>query len=333
MKQNLKFYLKNKLSKKELEFVPSSFDVVGDILIFSDFPRELTKKEKIIGQTILENYHHIKTILKKTKKYSGRFRTPKLKVIAGEKRKETICKENNVLIKLDVEKVYLSPRMSSERKRIVSLIKPNESVLVMFSGSGVYPLVIAKNSKCKEVYGIEINPIAHKYALENVKKNKLENKIKLFLGDVKKIMPKLSKKFDMSVNRKAISAEMSEREHGVKRAKASFRMSRELSHVDACENAHARVQLTAQKPLVFDRILMPLPKGGEYFLDLALKYIKNKGIIHFYDFLHEDEFYKAEEKVKSACKKHKKNFKILKTTKCGQYSPRFYRVCVDFLVD
>ena len=113
MKQNLKYYLKNKLTNKELKLVPSSFDIVGDILIFSEFPKELTKKEKIIGNAILENYNHAKTILKKTKKYSGKFRTPKLKVIAGEKRKESVCKENNVFIKLDVEKVYFSPRMAS----------------------------------------------------------------------------------------------------------------------------------------------------------------------------------------------------------------------------
>jgi len=277
MKKNLKYHLKNKLTNKELKLVPSSFDVVGDILIFSEFPKELVKKEEIIGSAILENYPHIKTILKKTKKYSGKFRTPRLKVITGENRRETICRENNVLIKLDVEKVYFSPRMSSERKRIAGLIKPNESVLVMFSGSGVYPLVISKNAKCKEVYGIEVNPIAHRYALENIKKNKLENEIKLFLGDVRKIMPKLNKKFD--------------------------------------------------------RILMPLPKGGEDFLNLSLKYIKKNGVIHFYDFLHEDEFYKAEEKIKNACKKSKKKFKILKIVKCGQYSPRFYRVCVDFEVN
>ena len=76
MKQNLKFYLKNKLTDKELRLVPSSFDVVGDILIFSDFPKELAKKEKIVGQTILKNYPHIKIILKKTKKYSGRLLQP-----------------------------------------------------------------------------------------------------------------------------------------------------------------------------------------------------------------------------------------------------------------
>lgn len=276
MKKNLKFYLKNKLTDKELKFVPSSFDVVGDILVFSEFPKELVKKEKLIGETILQNYHHIKTILKKTKKYSGKFRTPKLEIISGEKRKEAVCKENNVLIKLDIEKVYFSTRMASERKRIASLIKPNESVLVMFSGGGIYPLVIAKNTKCKGVYGIEINPLAYKYSLENAKKNKLESRIKLFLGDVRKIMPKLNKKFD--------------------------------------------------------RILMPLPKGGENFLNLSLKYIKKNGIIHFYDFLHEDEFYKAEEKIRNACKKLNKKYKILKVVRCGQYSPGFYRVCVDFEV-
>jgi len=243
MKKNLKFYLKDKLSKKELQLVPTSFDIVGDIVIFSEFPKKLKKKEKMIGQTILKNYPHVKTILKKTRKYSGRFRTPKLKVIAGEKRKETTCRENGVLMKLDVEKVYFSARMSSERKRIAELIKPNESVLVMFSGCSPYPLVISKNSKCREVYGIEINPVAHKYALDNIKKNKLDNKIKLFLGDVKRILPRINKKFD--------------------------------------------------------RVLMPLPKGGENFLYLALRYIKNRGVVHFYDFLHEDEFYKAEEKVKA----------------------------------
>ncbi len=277
MKQNLKFYLKDKLSKKELELVPTSFDVVGNILIFSDFPKELIKKEKQIGNVILEKYHHIKTILKKTKKYSGKFRLAKLKLIAGENRKETTHRENNVLIKLNVEKVYFSARMSTERKRIAELVKPNESVLVMFSGSGIYPLVIAKNTNCKEVYGIEINPIAHKYALENIKKNKLENKIRLYCGDVKKIVPKLNKKFD--------------------------------------------------------RILMPLPKSAEIFLALALKYIKKGGIIHFYDFLHEDEFNLAADKIEKACKISNKKFKIIRIIKCGQYSPGFYRVCTDFSVD
>ena len=193
MKKQLQKALKKNLTKKQLQLLPSSYDIVGDILIFSDFPKELSKKEKLIANTLLNLHKNIKVITKKTKKYSGKFRTPKLKIIAGENRKETIHKENNISLKSDVEKVYFSPRLSNERKRINNLIKKNESVLVMFSGCGVYPINISRNTKAKEVYGIEINPIAHKYALENIQLNKSQN-IKLFCTDVKKF--KQNKKFD-----------------------------------------------------------------------------------------------------------------------------------------
>jgi len=276
MKHNLKFHLRGKLSEKELKLVPSSYDVVGDIMIFADFSKELNKKEKLIGQSILEFSPHIKVVMKKTRKYSGRFRLAKLKIIAGEKRSETVHKENDVFIKLDVEKVYFSPRMSTERKRIANLVGKDENVLVMFSGCGPFPLVIAKNSNCGEIIGVEINPKAHEYGLFNIKKNKLDSKIKLFCGDVDKAVPKLRKKFN--------------------------------------------------------RILMPLPKGGERFLGLAIRHLKKKGIIHFYDFLNENEFIKAIEKIAKACKKFGKDYKIIDIVKCGQYAPGFFRICVDFKI-
>jgi len=265
----LKQLLKNKLTKKQLELAPTSFDIVGNIAIFSDFPKELKNKEKLIANTLLKNIKNIQTVAKKTKIYSGTYRTPKLKIIAGKKSKETIHKENNIQVKLNVETCYFSPRLSTERLRIANQIKKPESVLVMFSGVGIYPLVIAKNSKAKEIYAIEINPKAHKYALENTKRN---HKIKLFKGNVKKVLPKINKKFD--------------------------------------------------------RILMPLPKGAEPFLDIAFKKIKKQGIIHFYDFQYENNFKESIKKIKQ----HKKKVKILRTVKCGQLSPRKYRICIDFKV-
>ena len=191
----LKEALKNKLNKYQLSQVPSSYDTIGTIALFSKFPESLKKKEKIIAKTLLKLNKNIKTVAKKTKKFSGRFRLQKIKIIAGEKTKETIHKENNVLLKLNIETCYFSPRLSNERLRISKLIKKNESILVMFSGIAIYPLVISKNSNAKEIPAIEINPQAHKYALENIRLNKINN-IKLFLGDVKKILPKINKKFD-----------------------------------------------------------------------------------------------------------------------------------------
>src|SRR3989338_2120310 len=275
MSGKLKDILGKKLTKKEISLVPSAFDMVGSIIIFSDFPKQLSKKEKIIGKEILSNFRHFKSVFKKTKKYSGRFRTPKLKLLAGENNKETIHKENSIRLKLNVEKVYFSVRLSEERKRIFSQIKNGESILVMFSGVAIYPLVISRNAKAKKIVGIEINPIAHKYAIENLKLNKVAN-VKLILGDVKKIIPKLNIKFD--------------------------------------------------------RIIMPLPKGAENFLGLALNKIKKNGIIHFYSFAEENSYVNIKKIINNECERKKKKCRILDIVKCGQFSPGVFRVCIDFRV-
>ena len=62
---NLKNSLKKGLTKKELTLLPRSFDVVGSIAIFSDFPVELKKKEKIIAQKLIETNKNITTVAKK----------------------------------------------------------------------------------------------------------------------------------------------------------------------------------------------------------------------------------------------------------------------------
>jgi len=267
----LRHALEKKLTKKELSFVPNSFDTVGEIAIFSDFPEELKKKEKLVAETLLKINKAIKTIAKKIKEHSGTFRTRKLKIIAGKKTKTTLYRENKVMVNLNVETCYFSPRLSTERERIAKLVKKNETILVMFSGISIYSIVIAKNSSPKEIYAIEINPSAHKFAKENIMLNKINN-IKLFKGDVRKIVPTLKKKFD--------------------------------------------------------RILMPLPKSAEKFLDIAKSVSKKGAIIHFYDSLPENEFSKAKEKVK----KHFKNVRFLRIVKCGQLSPGKFRICVDFMV-
>lgn len=166
-----------------------SYDVIGDIAILNE---KGTKKQ---AQLLLKKHKHIKAVYKRAGIHKGKYRIRKLKHLAGEKRTETIHKENKVLIKLDIEKCYFSQRLSEERKRIFKQVKKNESVLVAFSGVQPYGLTIAKNTKAKEVYGIEINPIAHKYAEENVRLNKLTNVIN-YKGNIKNILPKLRKKFD-----------------------------------------------------------------------------------------------------------------------------------------
>ncbi len=170
-----------------------SFDTIGNIVIFSEEFKGIKNKAKE-----LLKLKHVETVGVKTKFHSGTYRTRKIKILAGKRKKETIHKENNVIVKLNVETCYFSPRLSNERLRISKLIKKDEEILIIGSGIGIYPLNFFKNSKAKEIYGIEINPKAHKYALENLKLNKAEN-IKLYKGDAKKILNKIRKKFDRIV--------------------------------------------------------------------------------------------------------------------------------------
>ena len=165
----------------------ASFDQIGNIAVFN----EKISKEK--AKAFLND--RVRTVAYKSKKYSGKLRLPKITVLAGERTKETIHKESGCLFKLNIEKCYFSVRSSNERLRIAKQIKNNESILVMFSGVIPFPLVIEKHSNPKEIYAIELSKECYKYAKENLILNN-SKKIKLFLGDVKKVLPKINKKFD-----------------------------------------------------------------------------------------------------------------------------------------
>ena len=269
---DLRKHVAEHFTKKELEKLKTAFDHIGTIAIV-ELDKEFVTRGKHIGNALLQLVPSVKTVLKKEGSHEGEFRTQHMKFLAGVDTRETMHRENGVSLWLDVENVYFSPRLSTERKRIMQLVKPGEVVLVMFSGCAPYPCVLAKNTPAKEIYGVELNPVGHQYGLKNVATNKLKN-VSLFNGDVRTVVPQLGKKFD--------------------------------------------------------RILMPLPKSSEEFLDVALA-VSHKGtVIHCYDFLHEDHFQDAVVKIEKACAAAGKKCKILGLFKCGQHKPRAFRICLDF---
>ena len=79
----------------------------------------------------------------------------------------------------------------------------------------------------------------------------------------------------------------------------------------------------------FDRITMNLPKSAYEFLDEAISASHDGTILHYYDFLHEDEFDIAKQRVIDACKKQSKSCEIVGVYTCGAQGVRTYRICVD----
>ena len=63
-RETTKDLLEKKLSKKDLESLKTSFDIVGDIIVI-EIPDELGKKDQVIAKVLLARHSNVKTILKK----------------------------------------------------------------------------------------------------------------------------------------------------------------------------------------------------------------------------------------------------------------------------
>ncbi len=165
------------LTRKKLNF---SFDIIGNIAIV-EIPQESMDYKYEIARALAE-FHKLKAVYRKASEVRGKTRTRMLEFLYGIDDGETVHKEHGILLKLDVKKVYFSPRLSFERKRILEMVKNNEKIVDMFAGVGPFSILIAKNRDVK-VYAIDINPWAVYYLRENIKLNNVENKVIPILAD------------------------------------------------------------------------------------------------------------------------------------------------------
>ena len=175
------------------------YDVIGNVVLVK-FPRDMSLKEKKrFGVRFLKEHSSVHTVLEKRGKISGRLRTPKTRWVVGVNTREALYRENGCEFRLNVDTCYFSPRLSSERLEIAKLVKKGERVLVMFGGVAPFAIVIAKTKKPKEVISVELGKECNKYALENVKRNKLGDIVTCAQGDVRKIVPARQGTFDRIV--------------------------------------------------------------------------------------------------------------------------------------
>jgi tRNA (guanine37-N1)-methyltransferase len=182
----LKKALEGVLSEEESLELFSAFDQIGKIIIVR-IPDSLLSKKKMIGETLLENVHPAKSVFYQATPVEGDFRTRNLEILAGEDNTETEYKEYGCRFKVDVEKAFFSPRLSTERDRIANMIQDGETMINMFGGVGMFSIIAAKKKKCT-VYNIDLNPYAAKLCEENIKLNKLAGKVISIQGDAAQIV-------------------------------------------------------------------------------------------------------------------------------------------------
>ncbi|MFQ5815735.1 MAG: class I SAM-dependent methyltransferase family protein [Candidatus Hydrothermarchaeaceae archaeon] len=187
-RKDFKDLLSEFLTREDMEKVRSSFDAIGDIAIL-EVPEELEKWGPRIGESLLEAHKHIKAIYKKSGEVKGEERIRELVHLAGAKRTVTLHREHGCFFKIDVSKAYFSPRLSYERQRVLELTRGGEVVVDMFAGVGPFAVLLAKYRDVN-VYAIDINPQAYELLRENVRLNKVTDKVTPLFGEARALAPR-----------------------------------------------------------------------------------------------------------------------------------------------
>ncbi|MBU0496563.1 MAG: class I SAM-dependent methyltransferase family protein [Candidatus Thermoplasmatota archaeon] len=166
-------------------FLPTSFDVVGSIIMLK-LPKEVMGFKREIGSALLQAHPQCATVCL-VDPVQGEFRVRDVEVIAGVKSTETVHREFGLFFKVDVGKVYFSPRLASERHRVANLVERGEVVVDMFSSVGPFAVMIARYSFPKRVYAIDKNRDAAGLAEWNVVRNKVQNCVEVVCADADNI--------------------------------------------------------------------------------------------------------------------------------------------------
>jgi len=187
VKKSLRFKLKEKLESQELNSLHRSYDIVGDIAVIR-VPETLRSQVEIIAEAIMQTHKQVRTVLRQVSAVSGEYRLRQLEWIMGEDKTETMHREFGCVFKVDLKTCYFSPRLSFERIRIARLVKPDEVVVNMFAGVGSFSILMAKHGGARRVYSIDLNPDAVEYMRENIRLNRVQDRVIPVLGDAKQII-------------------------------------------------------------------------------------------------------------------------------------------------
>ena len=197
--KSLKEALKKILPESLFHYIPNSYDIIGDIAIlefdkFNDLDAKIddSLKSKIADALISVN-KKVKTVYEKAGEIKGEYRVRDLKLLKGKDKSETIYKENGCTFKLDIKKIFFTPRLVFERNRLASApITEGEVIFDLFSGVGPIAIQIAKKNKVT-IHAFDINPVAYHYLNENISLNKLLGKIIPYNLDISSLIHPSSK--------------------------------------------------------------------------------------------------------------------------------------------
>jgi tRNA (guanine37-N1)-methyltransferase len=160
-----------------------SYERLGNVVILDEDDPERAHE---IAAAVDESALPVETVLDRASKIKGEQRVRDWTVLLGEST-ETVHREYGCEFALDLDEVYFSPRLATERHRVVEQIDPEEHVFDMFAGVG--PFAIPAAARGATVVGTDINEQAIEYFRENARRNGVEEQVTAIAGDVREVAP------------------------------------------------------------------------------------------------------------------------------------------------
>jgi tRNA (guanine37-N1)-methyltransferase len=165
-----------------LDFDPS-YERLGEVVIVDEDDPDRARK---LADAIVDSDIPTKTVLNRASKIQGTERVRDWKVLAGEDT-EAIHREYGCAFELDLASVYFSPRLATERHRVVAQVAADEQVFDMFAGVG--PFVVPAAKRGADVVGADINESAIEYLRANAERNGVADRVRAIHGDVREAAP------------------------------------------------------------------------------------------------------------------------------------------------
>lgn len=186
--ETLKKIAREVLGEEAAERLWKRVEFIGDLALIRVPLGEDPEKLKPLAEEIIKRFNFVKSVWGALPGVEGAYRLRRHVWLAGEQRSETIYREHGCLFKVDINKVYISPSLNYEHIRVARLVRPGEVVVNMFAGAGLFSIIIAKYSRPRKVYSIDINPDAYNFMVENVFINRVVDIVEPILGDAREVI-------------------------------------------------------------------------------------------------------------------------------------------------
>jgi tRNA (guanine37-N1)-methyltransferase len=148
--------------------LPRAFDVVGDVVLIR-IPEPLRKYGSAVGRSLLSFVPGARLVGLDLGVH-GEARVRRLERLAGSGPWTTVHRENGLLLDVDLEGAYFSPRLAREHAEVAGEVRAGDRVIDFACGVAPFGATIVRDGRAREVVAVDMNPRATELAGRNLRR-------------------------------------------------------------------------------------------------------------------------------------------------------------------